>query len=212
MAIPNRFSLSFTLPESSCFQMESVTENLEKSMKNSSAPTAPTSVAAAISSEHPAPAPASGLTTRDITIARGGTETNDDGQSSFTLVTRSKRGRAPTVQKEAPETLFPPPPETPSFKDPFGLARVSQRVNLVSMARTKQVYLFLTLAQATVGDVEGSQPWAVQMEARAKWDAWNSVKGMSKEDAMKQYMAIVAKGDPNWKVSCYGLPDPYPAL
>ena len=40
------------------------------------------------------------------------------------------------------------------------------------------------------------------MEARAKWDAWNSVKGMSKEDAMRQYIAIVAKGDPNWKVSC----------
>ncbi len=59
------------------------------------------------------------------------------------------------------------------------------------------------------------------MEARAKWDAWNSVKvarrpheisvmfsflnvfqGMSKEDAMKQYMEIVTKGDANWRVSC----------
>ena len=39
------------------------------------------------------------------------------------------------------------------------------------------------------------------MEARAKWDAWNSVKGMSKEDAMKQYIEIVTKGDPNWRVS-----------
>lgn len=33
--------------------------------------------------------------------------------------------------------------------------------------------------QATEGDVTGSQPWAVQLEARAKWDAWNSVKGAS---------------------------------
>ena len=31
--------------------------------------------------------------------------------------------------------------------------------------------------QATEGDVKGSQPWAVQMESRAKWDAWDSVKG-----------------------------------
>lgn len=31
--------------------------------------------------------------------------------------------------------------------------------------------------QATDGDVTGSQPWAVQFEARAKWDAWNEVKG-----------------------------------
>merc|ERR1712046_234256 len=42
--------------------------------------------------------------------------------------------------------------------------------------------------QATEGDVKGSQPWAVQMEARVKWDAWNSVKGMSKEDAHKHYV------------------------
>ena len=61
---------------------------------------------------------------------------------------------------------------------------------------------YLTMSQATVGDVEGSQPWAVQMEARAKWDAWNSVKGMSKEEAMSQYIAIVTKGDANWRVSC----------
>ena len=31
--------------------------------------------------------------------------------------------------------------------------------------------------QATAGDVNTSQPWAVQMEARAKWDAWNARKG-----------------------------------
>jgi hypothetical protein len=40
------------------------------------------------------------------------------------------------------------------------------------------------------------------MEARAKWDAWNSVKGMSKEEAMKQYIEIVTKGDPDWRVRC----------
>ncbi len=34
--------------------------------------------------------------------------------------------------------------------------------------------------QATKGDVEGSQPWSVQFEARAKWDAWAKHKGMSK--------------------------------
>jgi diazepam-binding inhibitor (GABA receptor modulating acyl-CoA-binding protein) len=71
--------------------------------------------------------------------------------------------------------------------------------------------------QATVGDVQGSQPWAVQLEARAKvvwielkraaakhasqWDAWNKNVGMSKEDAMKAYIALVEKGDPNWATS-----------
>ncbi|KAJ9455758.1 Acyl-CoA-binding protein [Diplonema papillatum] len=53
--------------------------------------------------------------------------------------------------------------------------------------------------QATVGDVEGSQPWAVQVEARAKWDAWAANKGMSKEDAQKKYVEHVAAGDAKWQ-------------
>lgn len=45
--------------------------------------------------------------------------------------------------------------------------------------------------QATEGDVTGSQPWAVQVEARAKWDAWNSRKGQSSDDAKAAYVAAV---------------------
>lgn len=52
--------------------------------------------------------------------------------------------------------------------------------------------------QATEGDVQGTQPWAVQLEARAKWDAWAGLKGMSKEEAMQKYVDLVAKGDPDW--------------
>jgi acyl-CoA-binding protein len=79
----------------------------------------------------------------------------------------------------------------------------TQRHNeLVTAQPALHQFAFL---QATVGDVEGTQPWAVQMEARAKWDAWNSVKGMAKEEAMKQYIDIVTKGDANWRVSCLCL-------
>lgn len=49
--------------------------------------------------------------------------------------------------------------------------------------------------QATEGDVQGTQPWAVQLEARAKWDAWAALKGMSQEEAMRQYVALVAEGE-----------------
>jgi len=31
------------------------------------------------------------------------------------------------------------------------------------------------------------------LEARAKWDAWATVKGMSKEDAMKAYVDMFNK-------------------
>lgn len=45
--------------------------------------------------------------------------------------------------------------------------------------------------QATEGDVTGSQPWAVQIEARAKWDAWAACKGMSAEDAKAAYVKTI---------------------
>ena len=36
----------------------------------------------------------------------------------------------------------------------------------------KKLEFYSFFKQATEGDVTGSQPWAVQLEARAKWDAW----------------------------------------
>ncbi len=41
--------------------------------------------------------------------------------------------------------------------------------------------------QATVGDCNTAQPWAVQVEARSKWDAWQSNRGMSRDAAMTAY-------------------------
>ena len=47
--------------------------------------------------------------------------------------------------------------------------------------------------QATVGDCNIPQPWAVQLEARAKWDAWNSQKGKSSDKAKKEYVRLVER-------------------
>lgn len=42
--------------------------------------------------------------------------------------------------------------------------------------------------QGTDGDNTKSQPWAVQLEAKAKWDAHEKCKGMSKDEAMQKYV------------------------
>ena len=39
----------------------------------------------------------------------------------------------------------------------------------------------------------------IQMEARAKWDAWNKLKGMSKEEAMEKYAGLLTTDDPDWE-------------
>ena len=45
--------------------------------------------------------------------------------------------------------------------------------------------------QASGGDATGEQPAMTDFVARAKWDAWNNLKGLSKEDAMQQYIDLV---------------------
>jgi len=47
--------------------------------------------------------------------------------------------------------------------------------------------------QATEGEVTGSRPGMLDLKGRAKFDAWASKKGTSKDDAMKRYVALVVK-------------------
>jgi 3-hydroxyacyl-CoA dehydrogenase len=54
----------------------------------------------------------------------------------------------------------------------------------------QKLKLYAFYKQATEGDVQGKKPSALKMVERAKWMAWNSVKGMSKEDAMKGYLKV----------------------
>ncbi|XP_061677089.1 acyl-CoA-binding domain-containing protein 7-like isoform X2 [Syngnathoides biaculeatus] len=44
--------------------------------------------------------------------------------------------------------------------------------------------------QAIVGDVDTERPGLFDMKGKAKWDAWSSRKGMSKDDAMAAYIAL----------------------
>jgi diazepam-binding inhibitor (GABA receptor modulating acyl-CoA-binding protein) len=45
--------------------------------------------------------------------------------------------------------------------------------------------------QATVGDNNDAEPSFYQLEAKAKWKAWNTRKGLSKQEAENQYVALV---------------------
>jgi acyl-CoA-binding protein len=51
--------------------------------------------------------------------------------------------------------------------------------------------MYAMYKQATTGDVEGKRPGFTDMVGRAKWDAWNEIKGTKAEEAMKQYIALV---------------------
>jgi len=51
--------------------------------------------------------------------------------------------------------------------------------------------MYALYKQATDGDVDGKRPGFTDMVGRAKWDAWNEIKGTSQNDAMEQYVSIV---------------------
>ena len=51
--------------------------------------------------------------------------------------------------------------------------------------------LYALYKQASVGDVSGDRPGALDMVARAKYDAWAKKRGMPIDEAMRNYIALV---------------------
>lgn len=51
--------------------------------------------------------------------------------------------------------------------------------------------LYALYKQATMGDASGRRPGFTDIAGRAKFDAWQRNKGMSKEAAMQAYIALV---------------------
>lgn len=52
--------------------------------------------------------------------------------------------------------------------------------------------LYALYKQGTEGDVSGKRPGFTDMVGRAKYDAWAAIKGTAGEDAMQQYIDLVA--------------------
>jgi diazepam-binding inhibitor (GABA receptor modulator, acyl-CoA-binding protein) len=51
--------------------------------------------------------------------------------------------------------------------------------------------LYALFKQATAGDSDGNRPGFTDMVGRAKYDAWDGLKGTSKDDAMQQYIDLI---------------------
>lgn len=55
----------------------------------------------------------------------------------------------------------------------------------------ENINLYALFKQATLGDVQGTQPWSLYTDARAKWDAWSKLKTKSRDAAMMEYIAYI---------------------
>ena len=71
-----------------------------------------------------------------------------------------------------------------------------------TITQEQQLQFYANFKQATVGPCSqhgGAQPWAVQFEARAKWDAWNALGNKSAEAAKADYVKLLDEIIPNWR-------------
>ena len=51
--------------------------------------------------------------------------------------------------------------------------------------------IYALYKQGSVGDNTDKKPGFGDMVGRAKWDAWNKLKGTSDKDAMQQYIDLI---------------------
>ncbi|MCL4811816.1 MAG: acyl-CoA-binding protein [Vicinamibacteraceae bacterium] len=51
--------------------------------------------------------------------------------------------------------------------------------------------LYALYKQATVGDVSGERPGGLDFVGRAKYDAWAGLKGLTRDEAMRDYVGLV---------------------
>jgi acyl-CoA-binding protein len=80
-------------------------------------------------------------------------------------------------------------PKSPAEQFRDAKARVEKLPSRPSNDRLLDLYGLYK--QATEGDVSGQRPGLLDLKGRAKFDAWASRKGASKDDAIKKYVALV---------------------
>ena len=51
--------------------------------------------------------------------------------------------------------------------------------------------IYALYKQASGGDVDGKRPGFTDMVGRAKWDAWNALKGKDAKAAMQEYVDLI---------------------
>ena len=78
-----------------------------------------------------------------------------------------------------------------SMKDKFADAKARVEKLDTRPSNERLLELYGLYKQATEGDVSGSRPGLLDLKGRAKFDAWSKRRGLSKDDAMKGYVAIV---------------------
>jgi diazepam-binding inhibitor (GABA receptor modulating acyl-CoA-binding protein) len=80
-----------------------------------------------------------------------------------------------------------------ALTDDFQAAVASSQSLTKRPSNEELLELYALYKQASEGDVSGDRPGGFDFKAIAKFDAWAEKKGISKEQAMQDYVSLVSK-------------------
>ncbi|HEX8437774.1 acyl-CoA-binding protein [Archangium sp.] len=78
-----------------------------------------------------------------------------------------------------------------ALEDDFRSAQERVKTLTTRPSNDSLLELYSLFKQATEGDVQGKRPGMLDIKGRAKYDAWAGRKGLGREAAMQQYVALV---------------------
>ncbi|KAI0255152.1 acyl-CoA-binding protein [Lactifluus subvellereus] len=74
------------------------------------------------------------------------------------------------------------------FEKAVEIVRSLPKDGPIQPSQEDQLYFYSYYKQATEGDVNIPRPGMFDFTGKAKWDAWNERKGVSKEEAWAKYV------------------------
>ena len=77
------------------------------------------------------------------------------------------------------------------LKEEFEKAAAKTKEFTKRPSNVELLQLYALYKQATEGDVSGERPGGFDFKGIAKFDAWEELKGKSKEQAMQEYIDLV---------------------
>lgn len=69
----------------------------------------------------------------------------------------------------------------------------AERIKMLTKRPSDQELLrmYAFFKQSTFGDNNTSKPGMLDLKGKAKWNAWNEIKGMSQDESKENYIAYV---------------------
>jgi diazepam-binding inhibitor (GABA receptor modulating acyl-CoA-binding protein) len=79
-----------------------------------------------------------------------------------------------------------------SLQEQFAQAQIDSKNLSERPDNMTLLKIYALFKQASSGDAQGERPGMSDFVGRAKWDAWEALKGTAKEAAMQQYVDLIA--------------------